>query len=95
MSLTMNLTDALGYISHQEVAKAAFAVINGVQTEEPAVQVQAMAVVFLIMMDIFELNPRDELSRAEFIMKDAERQFDYRFKAVRQYIEEELRGRVY
>lgn len=90
-----SLTDKLGYVKQEEVATAAFAVIDRVQTLDPAVQVQAMATCFLLMIDVFGLNPRDELERAEQIMKDADRELDYRFKAVKQYIEEELRGRFY
>lgn len=88
-----NLTDALGYLNKNEVATAAFSVIDRVQTLHPAVQVQALATVYLLLIDTLGLNPREELTRAEYIMKDADRRFDYTFKAVRQYIEEEIRGR--
>lgn len=87
----MNLTDGLNNMNQQELATAAFLVIDRIQNEPPAMQVQAMSVLFLLLTDVLGLDPRVELERAGRYMKGADKRYNYTFNAIRAYIDGELK----
>ena len=88
--MNKSLIDPLNHLKQKEVAVTAFKVIDRIQQEPPALQVQAMATLFLILVDTLGLDARRELDRAGFIMKDADKKYCEHFKVVQAYVEGEL-----
>lgn len=88
----MNLTDSLNSLNQEDVSLNAFRLIDFIQGLPPALQVQALSAVFLLLIDVLELDARRELERAEYIMKGADKRYDYRFNAIRAYIAGEIKN---
>lgn len=84
--------DKLNSTSTYLLAKTSFDIINAVQSQPKAVQVQALSSLFLLMCDVFETDVRRTLEQVDRMMKDVDKQ-EWRpeFKAIRTYIEKELR----
>ena len=87
----MNITDGLNLLTREEVGLAAFKLVNILQDEKPPVQLAATAALFVVMMEVFGTDPREELARAERVMKDADKNWNYMFNSIRAYIEGELK----
>ena len=75
------------------LSKAAFNVINALQREPQAVQVQALSSLFLLLCDVYEVDVRRLLEQVNRMMLDTEKQ-EWRpeFRAIRDYITNELRN---
>lgn len=84
--------DKLNSTNILQLAKASFRIIDTVQHEPEAVQVQALMSLFLLMCDVHQVDVRQTLEQVDRMMKDANKQ-DWRieFKAIADYIRGELR----
>lgn len=89
--MNKSLVDPLNNLDGKQVAANAFRLIDRIQTEPKAMQVQALATTFLLLLDVLEIDPRAELERAGRIMKDADQKYCDHFRTVRAYIEGELK----
>lgn len=87
-----NIIDSVTMASPREVAKSAFLMIDRIQSQQPGVQVQAIAALALLLMEEFGVNVRQELERAGRIMHDADKQLLVEFEVVRDYIRGELKA---
>jgi len=86
--------DKLNSTNLYALSKATFNVINTLQREPQAVQVQALSSLFLLLCDVYEVDVRRTLEQVDRMMKDTEKQeWRVEFKAIREYIDKELRKR--
>lgn len=88
----MNAKDKLSCVHHERVALTAMSLLNGMQNHRPEAQVAGVAATLMLLCDVLGLDPRFELERSQRIMKDADRNLRAEFKAVRAYIEGELKN---
>lgn len=86
----MNLIDQLNTAGEAQVSRVAFGVVDRIQDEKPGLQVQAMAVLFLLLCDMYGLDVRRVLERADRVIHDADRKYRPEIGAIRDYIKGEL-----
>lgn len=81
-----------GNVTQEAVSKASYGIINAIQNHPPAIQAMAIGTTYRLLIAVLGLNPRDELERAEVLMRDVnDRGFDVRFKAAHEYIQNEIK----
>lgn len=83
--------DALTMVDEQQVADAAIHLLNAMQDHKPATQIYAIQALYRLLLDIYQLNPRQLLEQTDRIMKEGTDDYwSYRFQSVKAYIEGEL-----
>jgi hypothetical protein len=88
-----SLADQLGYVKPEEVAVAAFSLLEVLQNLPAAYQIQSVAAIYLQMCVVLDADVSAELERSERIMHDADRMYVPHFKAINDYIKGEIRGK--
>jgi len=87
----MTIHDDLSYLDETEVADTCIKVLNALQDHQPPVQVAAIVSIHRLMLEVFNLDIRQEIERLERLMRDQELPgWDKKFDAVRAYIKGEL-----
>lgn len=85
-----NLRDKINTGNPKQIATGMYLLVDGMQTLPPATQVQAVALLFLLITQKFQLDRREVLAVGDAILRDAERTENTHINAARMYIEEEL-----
>ncbi|OAM52898.1 hypothetical protein A7981_05525 [Methylovorus sp. MM2] len=84
-------TDKLNSTAAHAVAVAAFRTIDSLQDLSREMQVNAIAVLFKLLSEEYGLSISSLLSRADLIIKDADKYYHAEVKALRDYIRLELK----
>lgn len=89
--MNRNLTDELNSTGRQPVIALAYRVIDTVQDNRPAEQVNSMALLFLLVCAHYGVDVRNELARADHIVEELRKTNDPTFRALEEYIRGELK----
>jgi hypothetical protein len=85
------LIEQLNNADSNEVALGSLAVLNSIQNLHPTIQIASLITMTGLLMEVFGLDVRAELTRLERLVANAESNgWDKKFAAVRAYIEGEL-----
>lgn len=85
------ITDQLNNLNADEVSAACIDLLNSLQNHQPSIQVAAVVSLERLLMDSFQLDIRQEITRLERLMTHHESKgWDKKFNAVRDYIKGEL-----
>jgi hypothetical protein len=87
----MNLRDHINGADPALVVQAAYAALSGAQSLRPHHQILGAALLFRAMCANLKLDASQLLSQAERIEKDADQYWAAEVRALRQFIQEELR----
>ena len=90
MTTPTHIIDSVSSVDSRHVAKAAVGVLDRIQGEPAGVQIQTFAMLFLILSEQFDVDIRDELARAERVMRDADDFYKPEVRALREYVRGEL-----
>lgn len=82
--------DRLSTLDPRHVARAAVLLVDAVSDEAPEVQVQAIALLQMLVCEEHGLEVRDELVRAARIMRTADGDLKPEVRALRAYIQGEI-----
>lgn len=86
-----NLIDELNGTSIEPVAQLAYKVIDTVQDNSAAEQVNTLAMLYLLIAEHYDVNVRHELERAENIIVKQRKVKGETFRALEAYIKGELK----
>lgn len=85
------VADSLNNIPSDHVANAAFNIVSQMQTDErPGLHIATYAVLFLLACSRWQVNPQDAFTVAKNLMVNADNRLVPHFKAILQYMQEEL-----
>lgn len=85
-----HIIDSVTTVDSRQVAKAGVGILDRIQGETPGVQIQSLAMLFLIIAEEFQVDIRDELSRATHVMIGADDFYKPEVRALRDYVRGEL-----
>lgn len=87
-----NLTDAINFASMKGTVECAFRIINGVQHHKiVGERVLAMACVFVLLCERFNICPREVIGKAERFMKDTDKvTYVTQISAIKEYLNKEM-----
>ena len=85
------LKDQLNTGNPLNISTSMYLLIDSVQASEPATQVQAIALLFLLITERYGLDRREVLAIGDAILHDAIRTNNVHITAARMYIEGELK----
>ena len=87
----MSLNDDLTMQDPAEVSLACAKLLDSLQDHPPSIQVGAIVSLHRLLMEVFDLDVRQEIDRMERLMRNREELgWDKKFNAVRDYIKGEL-----
>lgn len=86
-----NATDQLNMVTSDSAQRVAFRVLDQLQDVPAGTQLAALSLMFLLMCQRYQQNPRDVLDKGSKILLDAftEGRGEY-IRALRNYLKEEL-----
>lgn len=85
-----HIIDSVTSVDSREVAQTSVGVLDRIQGETPGVQIQSLAMLFLIIAEEFQVDIRDELQRAQRVMTGADDFYKPEVRALRDYVRGEL-----
>lgn len=83
--------DAFANAPVADVAEAVVAVINAVQTVEPAIQAHAVALAFLLITQQYRVEPQDVFVVVKNLMASNAAGHSIEYRALLDYVENELK----
>lgn len=87
----MNIRDALGMVGHDSAARAAFRVLDALQTMPPAEQVAGAAEVLWLVAARFKVDIPELMTQTERRILDSLSRGDgAQVRAIKQYLREEI-----
>jgi hypothetical protein len=82
--------DQLSMVPARQTIQTAYAALSGAQSEPPAQQVMAYAVLFAEACQVLRLDPSQALDAARRVTRHAEDNYSLELRALRQFITQEL-----
>jgi len=83
--------DALFSVNARYAVHAAYAALDGAQSLPKSLQVAGIAVLFHEVCDVLQLDPSQLLDMARRVRRDAELNYSLEAKALRDYIQHEIK----
>lgn len=87
----MKCADQLPFVEPRTTVQAAYGVLSALQGERPGVQVAAAAVLFYVLADELKLDLSQLINQASRIASDDDTYFRREVKALRAYVQGELK----
>lgn len=87
----MKAQDQLPFVEPRHTVQTAYAQLSSIQGERPGVQVASAAVLFFVICDELKLDVSQLMCQASRIAKDDDSYFRREVKALRAYVQGELK----
>lgn len=88
----LNVIDQMNHARLSNVTRAAFAIVDAIQRENPGEQVLANALAFLIYCRKYGVNPRDVLYKASAVITDGANANNEHLFAIAHFCQVHLKG---
>jgi hypothetical protein len=87
----MNVSAHIPFVEPRMTVQAAYGALSAIQHERPGVQVMASAILFFVLADELKLDISQLISQASRITTDDDTYFRREVKALRAYVQGELK----